>query len=220
MLLPTSLVDSYAQPEWLIDKEQLKGRFPPHVRAMELWRVDPEYLEEMFGDATRLAIRDQYEAGLGIITDGEMSRPSYATYIKHRLSGFGGEAGQYEFANLEEFPGAKVQVFGDKGRAKRSAPACTAPIKVIDMEAPRKDAERLTGLADGHATFISAASPGVTALFFPNQYYASDKEYVFAIAEGCATILKPLLRPGSNGFSVHAGSNSLDPEIVWAKLAA
>lgn len=59
MLLPTSLVDSYAQPEWLIDKEQLEGRFPPHVRAMELWRVDPEYLEEMFGDATRLAIRDQ-----------------------------------------------------------------------------------------------------------------------------------------------------------------
>ena len=60
----------------------------------------------------------------------------------------------------------------------------TAPITVVDMEAPRIDAERLQRLANGHATFMSAASPGVTALFFPNQFYASDEEYVFALAEG------------------------------------
>jgi 5-methyltetrahydropteroyltriglutamate--homocysteine methyltransferase len=113
-----------------------------------------------------------------------MSKPSYATYIKHRLAGFGGEAGQYEFQDLEDFPGAKAQVFGNRGRAKRSAPACTAPIEVIDMDAPREDAERLNRLAGGHETFMSAASPGVTALFFPNAYYASDEEYVFALAEG------------------------------------
>lgn len=135
-------------------------------------------------DATAYVIRRQIEAGVDIVNDGEQSKPSYATYIKHRLSGFGGEAGQYEFADLEAFPGAKAQVFGNKGRAKRSAPACTAPIEVIDMEAPRIDAERLVRLANGHATFMSAASPGVTALFFPNQYYASDEEYVFALAEG------------------------------------
>jgi 5-methyltetrahydropteroyltriglutamate--homocysteine methyltransferase len=113
-----------------------------------------------------------------------MSKPSYATYIKHRLSGFGGEAGSYEFADLEAFPGAKAQVFGNKGRSRRSAPACVAPIEVIDMDAPREDAERLQRLAGGHETFMSAASPGVTALFFPNQYYPSDEDYVFAIAEG------------------------------------
>jgi len=135
-------------------------------------------------DATAYVIKRQIEAGVSIVNDGEQSKPSYATYIKHRLSGFGGEAGQYEFADLEAFPGAKAQVFGNKGRAKRSAPACTSPITVIDMEAPRIDAERLVRLANGHATFMSAASPGVTALFFPNQYYASDEEYVFALAEG------------------------------------
>ena len=68
------------------------------------------------------------QAGITVVGDGEMSKPSYATYIKHRLSGFGGEAGQYEFQDLEDFPGAKAQVFGNKGRAKRSAPACTAHV--------------------------------------------------------------------------------------------
>ncbi len=97
--------------------------------------------------ATAYVIKRQIKAGVSIVNDGEMSKPSYATYIKHRLSGFGGEAGQYEFADLEDFPGAKAQVFGNKGRAKRSAPACTAPIEVIDMEAPRIDAERLQRLA-------------------------------------------------------------------------
>lgn len=139
---------------------------------------------EAVDKATAEIVARQKQAGIDIINDGEMSKPSYATYIKHRLSGFGGEAGQYEFQDLEDFPGAKAQVFGNKGRSKRSAPACTAPIKVIDMDAPRTDAERLNNLADGHRTFMSAASPGVTALFFPNQYYASDEEYVFALAEG------------------------------------
>ncbi len=146
--------------------------------------VSEEAFDAAVEEATAYVIKRQIEAGVSIVNDGEQSKPSYATYIKHRLSGFGGEAGQYEFADLEAFPGAKAQVFGNKGRAKRSAPACTAPITVIDMEAPRIDAERLVRLANGHATFMSAASPGVTALFFPNQYYASDEEYVFALAEG------------------------------------
>tara|TARA_A100001391_G_scaffold273_3_gene678 strand:+ start:1770 stop:2891 length:1122 start_codon:yes stop_codon:yes gene_type:complete len=146
--------------------------------------VDPAALDAAVERATADVVARQIAAGLTVVNDGEMSKPSYATYIKHRLSGFGGEAGQYEFADLEDFPGAKAQVFGNKGRAKRSAPACTAPIEVIDMEAPRIDAERLGRLAKGHATFMSAASPGVTALFFPNQYYDSDEDYVFALAEG------------------------------------
>ena len=151
--------------------------------------VEEGELDEAIERATAYVIERQKQAGVTIINDGEMSKPSYATYIKHRLSGFGGEAGQYEFADLEAFPGAKAQVFGNKGRAKRSAPACTAPIEVIDMDAPREDAERLNRLAakiagEGHETFMSAASPGVTALFFPNRHYKSDEDYVFALAEG------------------------------------
>jgi len=146
--------------------------------------ISDEVLDSAIEEATAFVVARQKQAGVTVINDGEMSKPSYATYIKHRLSGFGGEAGQYEFQDLEEFPGAKAQVFGNRGRAKRSAPACTAPIAVIDMDAPREDAARLTRVAGGHETFMSAASPGVTALFFPNQHYASDEEYVFALAEG------------------------------------
>ncbi len=162
---------------------------PGHLLDLMLAResgetVADEALDSAIEQATEHVVQRQVQSGITVINDGEMSKPSYATYIKHRLAGFGGEAGQYEFQDLEEFPGAKAQVFGNKGRASRSAPACTGPIEVIDMDAPRKDAERLVRLARGHETFMSAASPGVTALFFPNQYYDSDEEYVFALAEG------------------------------------
>ncbi|HTN13471.1 MAG TPA: cobalamin-independent methionine synthase II family protein [Sphingomonadaceae bacterium] len=145
--------------------------------------VDEAAFDAAVEDATAHVLARQVEAGISIVGDGEMSKPSYATYIKHRLTGFDGEAGSYEFQDLEEFPGAKARVFGDAGRARRSAPACTSPITVKDMEAPRIDAERLNRLADGQETFMSAASPGVTALFFPNRFYKDDEEYVFAIAE-------------------------------------
>ena len=87
MLLPTSLVGSYAQPDWLIDREKLAGRFPPRVRAKELWRVAPEYLEQAQDDATLIAIRDQERAGLDIITDGEQRRESYSNRFATALEG-------------------------------------------------------------------------------------------------------------------------------------
>jgi len=86
-LLPTSLVGSYAQPDWLIDRARLAGRFPPRVRARELWRVPPEWLEEAQDDATVLAIRDQERAGLDILTDGEMRRESYSNRFATALDG-------------------------------------------------------------------------------------------------------------------------------------
>src|SRR3954449_2760765 len=86
-LLPTTLVGSYAQPDWLIDRERLAGRFPPRVRARELWRVDPAYLEQAQDDATLLAVRAQEEAGLDIITDGEMRRESYSNHFATALDG-------------------------------------------------------------------------------------------------------------------------------------
>jgi len=85
--LPTSLVGSYAQPDWLIDRERLRDRFPPRVRATELWRVDPQYLEQAQDDATLLAVRDQELAGLDIITDGEARRESYSNRFATALSG-------------------------------------------------------------------------------------------------------------------------------------
>jgi 5-methyltetrahydropteroyltriglutamate--homocysteine methyltransferase len=85
--IPTSLVGSYAQPEWLLDRDKLRGRFPPRVRARELWRVDPRYLEEAQDDATRLAILDQERAGLDVVTDGEMRRESYSNRFATALDG-------------------------------------------------------------------------------------------------------------------------------------
>src|SRR5262249_15266427 len=87
MLLPTSLVGSYPQPDWLIDRGRLAGRFPPRVRARELWRFEPEFLAEAQDDATLLAIRAQEDAGLDIITDGEIRRESYSNRFATALDG-------------------------------------------------------------------------------------------------------------------------------------
>jgi 5-methyltetrahydropteroyltriglutamate--homocysteine methyltransferase len=87
MLFPTTIVGSYPQPDWLIDREKLAGRFPPRVRAKELWRVQEPYLQQAMEDATVLAIRAQEQAGLDIITDGEIRRESYSNRIATALAG-------------------------------------------------------------------------------------------------------------------------------------
>jgi 5-methyltetrahydropteroyltriglutamate--homocysteine methyltransferase len=87
MLLPTSLVGSLPQPEWLIDRKNLGGRFPPRVRARELWRIPPEHLAEAQDDATLMAIKLQEEVGLDIITDGEIRRESYSNRFATALEG-------------------------------------------------------------------------------------------------------------------------------------
>jgi 5-methyltetrahydropteroyltriglutamate--homocysteine methyltransferase len=86
-LLPTSLVGSYPQPDWLLDREKLRGRFPPRVRAKELWRIDPRFLEEAQDDATLIAIHEQERAGLDIVTDGEIRRESYSNRFATALEG-------------------------------------------------------------------------------------------------------------------------------------
>jgi 5-methyltetrahydropteroyltriglutamate--homocysteine methyltransferase len=87
MLFPTTLVGSYPQPEWLIDRKRLAGRFPPRVRAKELWRIPEPYLAEAQDDATLVAIRAQEEAGLDILTDGEIRRESYSNRFATALEG-------------------------------------------------------------------------------------------------------------------------------------
>ncbi len=87
MLLPTTLVGSYPQPEWLIDRERLAGRFPPRVRARELWRVPEAFLAQAQDDATIMAIKAQEDAGLDIVTDGEIRRESYSNLFATALDG-------------------------------------------------------------------------------------------------------------------------------------
>ena len=86
-LLPTTLVGSYPQPEWLIDRQKLAGRFPPRVRAKELWRIAPKFLAEAQDDATLVAIKAQEDAGLDIVTDGEIRRESYSNHFATALEG-------------------------------------------------------------------------------------------------------------------------------------
>jgi 5-methyltetrahydropteroyltriglutamate--homocysteine methyltransferase len=87
MLFPTTLVGSYPQPEWLIDRERLAGRFPPRVRALELWRIPQAFLQEAQDDATLVAIKAQEEAGLDIVSDGEIRRESYSNLFATALEG-------------------------------------------------------------------------------------------------------------------------------------
>src|SRR5687767_8838126 len=87
MLLPTSLVGSYPQPDWLIDRPKLAGRFPPRVRAKELWRVAPEHLKQAQDDATVIAIEAQERLGIDIVTDGEIRRESYSNRFATALEG-------------------------------------------------------------------------------------------------------------------------------------
>src|SRR5258706_2676401 len=87
MLFPTTLVGSYPQPEWLIDRKKLTGRFPPRVRARELWRIPDALLAGAQDDATLLAIRSQEEAGVDIVTDGEIRRESYSNHFATALVG-------------------------------------------------------------------------------------------------------------------------------------
>src|SRR5881394_1007016 len=86
-LFPTTIVGSYPQPDWLIDRQKLAKQMPPRVRATELWRIDPQWLEAAQDDATILAIRDQERAGLDIITDGEIRRESYSNRFATALEG-------------------------------------------------------------------------------------------------------------------------------------
>ncbi|MBM3530568.1 MAG: 5-methyltetrahydropteroyltriglutamate--homocysteine methyltransferase [Alphaproteobacteria bacterium] len=90
-LLPTTLVGSYPQPEWLIDRKRLTAIVPPRAHARDLWRVDPPWLEQAQDDATLLAIRDQERAGIDIVTDGEMRRESYSNRFATALEGMDGD---------------------------------------------------------------------------------------------------------------------------------
>ncbi len=149
--------------------------------------IDDDALSAQVRDAVHECVRRQVAAGVDIVNDGEMSKPSYATYVKDRLAGFNGESVQdYFFEDLADYPRSAEIVAGNPGRRKRSAPACTGPISVEDPDAARIDMENLVAAgatSEPVGLFSSAASPGVVSLFFGNQHYADDAAYVMAIAE-------------------------------------
>jgi len=128
----------------------------------------------------------QVAAGVDLINDGEMSKPSYATYVKDRLEGFGGAGNTFVYQDLADFPNLAKRVFGDPGRSRRKTPACNAPIKVRDAAAAQDDVANLQaalGSKKAAGAFLSAASPGVVSLFFRNEHYPSHEAYLFAIAD-------------------------------------
>ena len=159
------------------------------VRAMyareEGVPVDAQALERRVADAVDDVVRKQTKAGIDVVNDGEMSKPSYATYVKDRLQGFGGAGNTFVYQDLVDFPNLAKRVFGDPGRSRRKTPACNAAIGVRDADAARRDVEHLkTALANVRAedAFLTAASPGVVSLFFRDDYYGSDEAYLAAIA--------------------------------------
>jgi 5-methyltetrahydropteroyltriglutamate--homocysteine methyltransferase len=148
--------------------------------------IDQAALEEKITRAVEEVVARQVKAGIDIVNDGEMPKPSYATYVKDRLNGFGGTGNSFKFQDIEDYPGIKARVFSDEGRKHRKTPACNGPVSMRDVEAPTADAKRLNEIgrkAGAKGLFISAASPGVTTFFFRNDYYPNQEEYVFAVAE-------------------------------------
>jgi len=160
------------------------------VRAMfakeEGVPVDLVALKERTRSAVAAIVEKQVGAGIDVVDDGEMSKPSYATYIKDRLDGFGGESHPLVYQDLVDFPEFARRVFGDPGRSRRKTPGCNGPIRVRDPAAAETDINNLKATLAGMNTreaFLSAASPGVISLFFHNGHYATEESYLYAIAE-------------------------------------
>jgi 5-methyltetrahydropteroyltriglutamate--homocysteine methyltransferase len=181
MLLPCSLVGSYPQPEWLIDRKKLAGRFPPRVRASELWRVAPEWLEQAQDDATLLAIRDQELAGLDIITDGEIRRESYSNRFATALEGVDiDNPGQA--LDRSGHPNPVPRVVG-KVRRKH-------PVEVRDVQFLRANTNRkIKTTVPGPYTMSQQAQ---------NDYYQSEEEMALDYAAAVNQEMKDLFAAGAD----------------------
>jgi len=163
--IPTSLVGSYAQPDWLIDRERLRDRFPPRVRATELWRVDPQYLEQAQDDATLLAIRDQERAGLDIITDGEARRESYSNRFATALAGVDVD-NPGTALDRSGHPNPVPRVVGPVERMR--------PVQVRDVRFLRSNTSR--------PVKVTVPGPFTMSQQAQNDHYATDAELALAYA--------------------------------------
>jgi 5-methyltetrahydropteroyltriglutamate--homocysteine methyltransferase len=181
MLFPTSLVGSYPQPDWLIDRERLAGRFPPRVRARELWRIDPAYLEQAQRDATLLAIRDQEDAGLDIITDGEISRESYSNKFATALDG----------VDIDN-PGTALDRSGHPNPVPRITGSIRRrhPVVAEDLKFLRAHT--------GHTVKVTVPGPFTMSQQAQNDYYPSREAAAFGYAEAVNEEIKDLFAAGAD----------------------
>jgi 5-methyltetrahydropteroyltriglutamate--homocysteine methyltransferase len=180
-LFPTSLVGSYAQPEWLIDRKKLAGRFPPRVRAKELWRVDAEWLGEAQDDATRLAIVDQVRAGLDIITDGEMRRESYSNRFATALDG----------VDMDN-PGTALDRSGHPNPVPRIVGKVRRkhPVEVEDVKFLRANTDRVIK--------ITVPGPFTMSQQAQNDFYKDDGEMALDYAVAVNAEIKDLFTAGAD----------------------
>ncbi len=149
--------------------------------------TDRDGYARVMRDSVAAVVKKQVEAGVDVVSDGEMSKISYATYIRHRLNGF--EIGEMPRAvpkDLDDFPGYKERLAKLGATPKYHRPICCAPISVRTMEPLRADLANLTaavGAAGAQRAFMNAASPGVIAVFQPNRHYPTQEAYIAALAE-------------------------------------
>ena len=148
--------------------------------------VDRPALDARIRSAVAEIVKQQVEAGVDIVSDGELSKPSYATYVKERLSGFGGETRPMALTDLLDFPSLAARHRAGGGPQHHTRPACTAPVALADRSGIDADVANFkaatAGVPAGRA-FLSAASPGVVSVFFADQYYGSHEAYLAAVAD-------------------------------------
>ena len=181
MLFPTTLVGSYPQPEWLIDRARLASRLPPRVRAKELWRIPEPLLAEAQNDVTLLAIRAQEDAGLDIITDGEIRRESYSNRFATALEG----------VDIDN-PGTALDRSGHPNPVPRIAGRIRRrhPVEVEDMKFLRAHTKKLTKMTvPGPFTMTQQAQ---------NDYYSSDEEAAMDYAAAVNEEIRDLLAAGAD----------------------
>ncbi len=161
--------------------------------------VDLAALKMQIRDAVAGVVNKQVSAGVDMVNDGEMSKPSYATYVKDRLAGFGGAGNTFKYQDLNDFPVLANKVFGDPGRSRRKTPGCNAAISVRDEGAAIADTDNLRAAmttAGASRGFMSAASPGVIALFFRDDFYGSREAYLAAIADAMRLEYRAIVEAG------------------------
>jgi 5-methyltetrahydropteroyltriglutamate--homocysteine methyltransferase len=198
-LFPTSLVGSYPQPDWLIDREKLAGRFPPRVRARELWRVDEEFLTEAQADATLLAVKAQEEAGLDIVTDGEIRRESYSNHFATALKG----------VDIDN-PGTAL----DRSGHPNPVPRVVGPI-VRDRPVGVEDVRFLR--AHTHRTVkMTIPGPFTMSQQAQNDYYPDDETLAMAYAEACNAEIKDLFASGADIVQMDEPYMQARPEAARA----
>jgi len=180
-LLVTTVVGSYPQPDWLIDRERLGERLPPRVRARELWRVPEPFLEEAQDDATRLAVRDMERAGIEVITDGEMRRESYSNRFATALDG----------VDLET-PGVALDRTGHENPVPRVVGPIrrTRPVEV-------RDVEFLRSLTDRRIK-ITVPGPFTMTQQAQNDHYPDERSLALAYAEAVNDELRDLKASGAD----------------------